>query len=60
MTSTLLTYEEAGAVLGVTGKVVAAMARKGLIDRIILTPRQHRIHPDDLEKFIAKSRSTAA
>ncbi|WP_411742646.1 helix-turn-helix domain-containing protein [Rhodococcus sp. IEGM 1366] len=59
MTAPLLTYAEAGARLNVSGKVVASMCRRGLLPRIVLSPRQHRIDPNDLEEFIRQHRSQA-
>ena len=56
----LLTYEQAGERLGVSGKVVANMTRSGDLPRVVLSPRKHRISPADLDSFIAKKRRMAA
>lgn len=56
----LLTYEQAGERLGVSGKVVANMTRSGQLPRVVLSPRKHRIAPTDLDSFIAQKRRVAA
>lgn len=54
----LMTYSEAGEVLGVSAKVVANLARSGDLPRVIISPRVHRIAPADLRAFIAARRRT--
>lgn len=56
----LLTYEEAGDMLGISGKAMSDMARRGEIPRVVLSERKHRIHPDDLATYIQKRRRTAS
>lgn len=55
----LLTYAEAGERLGISGKAVSDMARRGELPRIVLSTRKHRIDPSDLEKFIASRRQVS-
>lgn len=48
----LLTYEEAGARLKMSGKAVANRARAGLLPRVVLGPRDHRIKASALQVYI--------
>ncbi|MGF7120399.1 excisionase family DNA binding protein [Rhodococcus sp. BE178] len=56
----LLTYEEAGDHLGISGKAMSDLARRGEIPRVVLSERKHRIHPDDLVAYIEKHRRIAS
>ncbi|MFC9767661.1 helix-turn-helix domain-containing protein [Rhodococcus jostii] len=59
ITTNLLTYAEAGARLAVSAKVVANLTRSGELPRVVLSPRKHRIAPEDLDTYIARHRRTA-
>ena len=54
----LLTYAQAGETLGVSAKVVATMCRRGELPRIVLSPKKHRIDPDELDKFLKRRPAT--
>lgn len=60
MTIRLLTYEQAGEVLGLDARTVRKLCRRGDLPRVIISERVHRIDADDLTAYVRRRREVAS